>query len=79
MAQIPTETEKRKVEQSTSRQISTQSNMKLVVEWVQSCRYCVELKEMVSITNVLNDFVSYGYSKELGERLEKIDEYLKNK
>jgi hypothetical protein len=35
------------------------------------------LKEVVGITNVLTDYCQNGYSKELGERLDKIDNHIK--
>lgn len=60
--------------QSKERQIATQSNMKLIVEYMNSCDKCLSLTEVVQITTVLNDFVENGYSKEIKERFEKIDQ-----
>lgn len=60
--------------QSKERQISTQSNLKLVVEYMNSCEKCLSLVEIVQITTVLNDFVENGYSKALTERFDKIDQ-----
>lgn len=65
--------------QSQGRQISTQSSLKSVLEWANSCGVCLELKEWVGITNVMVDYVEQGYSKELGERLDKIQEHIQNK
>lgn len=65
--------------QSKERQISTQSNMKLIVEYMNSCDKCLTLTEIVQITTVLNDFVENGYSKEIKERFEKIDQLVFNK
>jgi hypothetical protein len=39
----------------------------------------LELKELVAITNVIVDYVEKGYSKELGDRLDKIQEHLDHK
>ena len=64
--------------QSQSRQIATQSSLKFVNEWAVSCNQCLTLKEIISITNVVVDYIENGYSKELGERLTTIDNYLKN-
>lgn len=64
----------RKQPQSTQLQIATQSNLKLVVEYMNSCDKCLSLTEVVQITTVLNDFVEHGYSKEIKERFEKIDQ-----
>lgn len=60
--------------QSKERQIATQSNLKLVVEYMNSCDKCLSMVEIIQITTVLNDFVENGYSKELKERFEKIDQ-----
>lgn len=65
--------------QSTSRQIASQSSLKLILDWSISCNKCLTLKELVSITNVMVDYVESGYSKEIGERLEKIQNYLDEK
>lgn len=65
--------------QSKERQISTQSNLKLLVEYMNSCNKCLSLVEMVQITTVLNDFVENGYSKALTERFEKIDQLIFNR
>jgi hypothetical protein len=60
--------------QTTQQQIATQSNLKLVVEYMNSCDKCLSMVEIVQITTVLNDFVENGYSKALTERFEKIDQ-----
>lgn len=65
--------------QSKELQIATQSNLKLVVEYMNSCGKCLSLLEVVQITTVLNDFVEKGYSKELKERFQKIDELVFDK
>lgn len=67
------------INQSKERQIATQSSLKLVLEWGTSCGKCLELKELVAITNVIVDYVEGGYTKQIGERLEKIQEHLDNK
>lgn len=64
--------------QSKERQIGTQSSLKMVQEWSQSCGYCLTLKDLVSVSVVLTDYVENGWSKELGERLSKIDNYLQD-
>lgn len=65
--------------QNKDRQIATQSSLKLVLEWANSCGKCLTLKEVLGITNVIVDYVENGYSKELGERADKIQEHLDNK
>ena len=66
-------------QQSKERQIATQSSLRLVNDWANSCGKCLELKELVAITNVIVDYVEKGYSKELGDRLDKIQEHLDHK
>jgi hypothetical protein len=65
--------------QSKDRQIATQSQLKLTLDWAVSCGRCLTLKELVSISVVLVDYVENGYSKEIGDRFEKIEDYLNNK
>ncbi len=65
--------------QSKERQIATQSSLKLVNDWANSCNKCLTLKELIAITNVVVDYVETGYSKELGERLDKIQDHLEHK
>ena len=62
--------------QSKEKQISTQSNLKLVVEYMNSCDKCLTMVEIVQITTVLNDFVENGYSKTLIDRFDKIDQII---
>jgi hypothetical protein len=65
--------------QSKDRQIVTQSSLKLVLEWGTSCGKCLELKELVGITNVIVDYVENGYSAEIGKRLDNIQQHIDNK
>lgn len=37
------------------------------------------LREVIGVTNVLVDYCQNGYSKDLGERLSKIDNFIKEK
>ncbi len=62
--------------QSQGKQISTQSNLKLLVEYMQCREKCLTLVELMQITTVLNDFVENGYSKELEGRFEKIEQVI---
>ena len=43
--------------QNTSRQIATQSSLKLVLDWSVTIDRPLKLKELVSITNVIVDYV----------------------
>ncbi len=62
--------------QSKDKQIMTQSQLKMAQEWSQSCGYCLELKDLVALSTVLVDYCENGYTKELGERLDKVQLYL---
>jgi hypothetical protein len=66
-------------QQSKERQIASQSQLKLVLDWSVSCGKCLTLKELVGITNVMVDYVEQGYSKELGDRLDSIQSHIDNK
>ena len=59
--------------------ISRQSQFKFVLDWAVSCNKCLTLKEVVGITNVMCDYVMGGYSKEIGDRLDKIQDHIDNK
>jgi hypothetical protein len=65
-----------KMAQTQGKQISTQSNLKLVVEYMNCCDKCLSMVEIIQIVTVLNDFVENGYSKELKERFDKIDQII---
>ena len=75
MGQTPTQNPK-KQPQSTGQQIATQSNLKLVVDYMKCCDKCLTLVEIIQITTVLNDYVENGYSKELKDRFTKIDQII---
>ena len=56
--------------------ISRQSNLKLVVEYMNACDKCLTMVELIQITTVLNDYVINGYSKDLSQRFNKIDQMI---
>ena len=60
-------------------QIVAQSTLKLINEWANTCGYCLDLKDLCGISRVVEEYVETGYTKELGDRLEKVDDYLKGK
>lgn len=59
--------------------IARQSQLKLVLDWSETCDKCLTLKELVAITNVMADYVMKGYSSEIATRLETIQSYLEGK
>ena len=64
---------------STGKAIATQSQLKFVLDYSIHTGKKLSLKDIVSITNVLIEYVENGYTKELGDRIGKIDEYLEDK
>jgi len=64
---------------TTNTIIARQSQLKMVLDWSNTCDKCLTLKELVGITNVMVYYVENGYSKEIGDRLDKIQEHLDNK
>lgn len=65
--------------QNTQASIVRQSTLKFVGEYCRVIGVPMTLKEIVGITNVLTEYCQEGYSKELGDRLEKIDNHLQKK
>ena len=63
---------------NTGSQIARQSQIKVVADYFSMCGICPTLKDMVSVTTVLVDYIENGYSKEMGERLEKVDNYIQD-
>ena len=62
--------------QNKERQIAAQSQLKMIQEWATACGYCLTLADLVKVSTVMVDYIENGYSKELGDRLDKVDEYL---
>ena len=71
--------EQKKQQSDSQRQIVRQSSAKLVLSWAETCEKCLTLKELVGITEVFSDYVQYGYTKEVGERINNIQTHLDSK
>jgi hypothetical protein len=65
--------------QEKEKSIATQSQLKFVQDYLKQINLNLTLKETVGITNVMVDYVINGYSKEIGERLDSIDKFIKSK
>ena len=65
--------------QDTQRTIVTQSQLKFVFDYTNKLGVNLTLKETIGITNVLVDYCLHGYSKEIGDRLDSIDKFIKSK
>jgi hypothetical protein len=59
--------------------IQRQSSLKFVGDYCKTVDIHFTLKEIVAITNVIVDYTENGYSKELGTRLDRIDDAIKSK
>lgn len=65
--------------QDKDRQIVTQSQLKLVMDYSKQIGVNLKLKEVIGVTNVLVDYCLHGYSKEIGDRLDAIDKFIIDK
>ena len=64
---------------SNGTQIVRQSSLKLLLQWGETCNKCFELKELTAMNEVMTEYIEYGYSKEIGDRFNKIQQHLDNK
>ena len=64
---------------TTQDSIVRQSSLKFVQDYQRTIGTPLTLKEILGITNVIVDYCQNGYSKELGDRISKIDEHIQNK
>jgi len=59
-------------------QIARQSQIKTMLDYSRDNHLSLDLKTLVAGAEVLAEWVNNGYTKELGDRLLKIDEYIIN-
>jgi hypothetical protein len=64
--------------QKNQESIVRQSTLKFVGDYCRMIGTPLTLKEVVGVTNVLVDYCQNGYTKEIGERLDKIDTHIKS-
>ena len=64
---------------TTQDSIVRQSSLKFVQDYQRTIGTPLTLKEILGITNVIVDYCQNGYSKELGDRVSKIDDHIQNK
>lgn len=65
--------------QKNQESIIRQSTIKFVGEYCRMIGTPMTLKEIVGITNVLTEYCQNGYSKDIGDRLDKIDSHIQKK
>lgn len=59
--------------------IVSQSMLKFTQQYSEQLKKTFTLKETCAITNVLVDYCINGYSKEIGDRLDSIDNFINGK
>jgi hypothetical protein len=64
---------------TTQDSIVRQSSLKFVTEYCRTIGTPLTLKEVIGITNVITDFCQNGYSKEISDRVDKIDTHIQKK
>lgn len=65
--------------QKNQQSIIRQSQLKWVIDYTRMIGTPLTIKEIVRITNVLVDYCENGYSKEIGEKLDAIDQHIASK
>lgn len=65
--------------QKNQESIVRQSSLKFCGEYLRLIGTPLPLKEVVGICNVITDYCINGYSKEIGDRLDKIDNHILKK
>lgn len=64
---------------TTQDSIVRQSSLKFVQDYQRTIGTPLTIKEIMGITNVIVDYCQNGWSKELSERVDKIDNFIQNK
>jgi hypothetical protein len=59
--------------------VARMNQLNLVVNYLKQIDLNLPMRDIVGITNVMTDYVMNGYSKEIGTRLETIDNFIKKK
>lgn len=67
-----------KEEKEKAERIARQSQIKFVFDYTQAMGKELDMKTMVAAGEVLTDWVVNGYTTKIGERLEKLDDYIKS-
>lgn len=64
---------------STQDSIVRQSSLKFVQDYQRTIGTPLTLKEILGITNVIVDYCQNGWSKEISEKIDKIDNHISKK
>jgi hypothetical protein len=61
---------------TTQDHIIAQSQLKLTLDYFQMCEVCPTISDVIKISAMLEKYVKDGYSANLAESFEKIDQYI---
>ena len=64
---------------TTQDSIVRQSSLKFVQDYQRTIGCPLTIKEIIGITNVIVDYCQNGWSKDLGERVDKMDTFIQSK
>lgn len=64
---------------TTQDSIVRQSSLKFVQDYQRTIGCPLTIKEIMGITNVIVDYCQNGWSKDLSERVDKIDTFIQSK
>lgn len=64
---------------TTQDSIVRQSSLKFVQDYQRTIGCPLTIKEIMGITNVIVDYCQNGWSKDLSERVDKIDTFIQGK
>lgn len=67
-----------KEEKEKAERIARQSQIKFVFDYTQALGKELDMKTMVAATEVLTDWIVNGYTTKIGDRLGKLDDYIKS-
>jgi hypothetical protein len=64
---------------STQDSIVRQSSLKFVQDYQRTIGTPLTLRELLGITNVIVDYCQQGWSKDIADKIDKIDKHLSSK
>lgn len=57
-------------------QIIRQSQIKLALDYYNTCGFCPSIVDLVKTTTMLEQYIKEGYSSDLINKIEKLDHYI---
>ena len=58
--------------------IVRQSMIKFALEYFTTCGICPTMTDIMKVTTILESYAIDGYSKDMTEKFEKVDQYIKD-